>query len=122
MALDKPYTSELGNTKSPVFLETSTEIENEVLPILQESIDEVVAVKVTRFSNGSIIVDFDIILDAFTEIVVPLTVVKEAITTAIHDGSLDTLNVFRNQPVTVTGCYIQFYYLILDHFRQIYSK
>ena len=98
------------------------EFENLLLPAIQERIHEADAIKVTKFSNGSIIVEFYIILNAFTEIGVPLTVVKEVITTAIHDGSLDTLNAFRNQSVTVAGCYIVFYNLILDHFHQIYSK
>ena len=54
------YTAPLSDPTSQLYYQTATVVQSELLMIIRYEIPETAAVEVTRFSNGSVTVDFDV--------------------------------------------------------------
>ena len=57
------YQDGLSNRSSKVFIEKATMIEHELLPVIQEDIQNILSVKVVGFQSGSVVVKFHIIMN-----------------------------------------------------------
>ena len=103
--------SAYSNPKSIAFLKIAREIEGILLTQLKKNNSDVQSVQVIKITNGSIIVDFNVISNSFSK---NASVIQMSIMNAIKSGGLDTLNANKASNVTAKGLllYIVIRYII----------
>ena len=92
-------------------------VENELLPIIQQDVSDVFAVKVTNFRNGSVIADFLVIMDESASLPDNVTaMISQSITNAIKANRF-TFTVDADFSVSVSGkekiecCFVKLTYI-----------
>ena len=94
------YVAALADPQSPAFHTAAAVIEPELLLVIQDQIPQAAAVKVTKFSNGSLIADFNVYMSkGFTD----NGTVGTQLGSVIANGNFTTLVVDSTFAITIKG-------------------
>lgn len=98
------YSPALDNTSAPEYHRMAIMVESRLFLATKESLTDIVDVRVTGFRPGSIIAEYDIIIDNDTPVdAITSTQVSRVITDAIESGRLDELKPDRSFAIDVEG-------------------
>ena len=107
MKLVTAYQTEFAQTDSPQFIENAKKIEEALLPVIQQSIPDVEAIKVTKLSKGSTVATFDVIMKPSAANNATLVgALGQVIEDANQAGKLNAIGVVANQTIAVKGRFI----------------
>ena len=106
LRLEVNFTAELNDTNSLQFKSLARDVEDSLLPPLRNALPSVSAIDVYGFRPGSVIAQYNIILDANATSVSP-SQLQSAVTSAISIGNITGLNVDTSFTPTVQGIPMQ---------------
>ena len=86
------FTVELNNTNSTQFKSLAIQVENALLPPLKRSVPDVVDIDVYAFRPGSVIAQYNIVMDPDAP-AVNVSQLQSALTNVISSGNITGLNV-----------------------------
>ena len=85
------FTADLNDSNSQQFKSLASDVENALLPPLKRSLPGVVDVDVYGFRAGSVIAEYDVVMDP--DVTVSTSQLQSAVTAVISNGNVTGLNV-----------------------------
>ena len=110
------FTVELNNTNSTQFKSLAIQVENALLPPLKRSVPDVVDIDVYAFRPGSVIAQYNIVIDPDAP-AVNSSQLQSAVTNVISSGNITGLNVDTSFTPSVIGDIFYNFVSLFDEFE-----
>ena len=86
------YDPKYADPKSKEFVKKAEEIEGPLLVVLSKDNSDIMAIQVTKMTNGSIVVEFNVILESISNAGSNPTGIVTSLLNAVKNGTLSSLS------------------------------